>query len=109
MRVIFICRVVNSKSSRALQSSTVAVKHCGTKRIGKFAAFIALVTVKSSDKVPRHFSRKFSRSNTSRRIAVEPPQQKFLFTFAPKAEAIEAFQTERNWEAKLFFFETNQR
>ncbi len=107
--MIFICLVENSSSCRKLQFSTVAVNARGTKWIGIRASCSRRVSVKSSDTVPRQRSRTFNFSNTARLIAVEPPQQKFFAKFAPRAEAMEAFQTERNSDAKLNFLEINQR
>src|ERR1051325_10067743 len=77
--------------------------------MSSFASFIVRVTVKSSESAPFHLSRKHSRSKTSRLIAIEPPQQKFEFRFGPRAEAIEAFQTDRISEANEGFGEMNQR
>src|SRR5436190_4088217 len=77
--------------------------------MGIFAAFIARVTAKSSESVPSHFSSMSTASKTSRRIAIEPPQQKFDRVFGPRAEAIEAFQAERISEPNVGFFEMNHR
>src|SRR5688500_16880188 len=107
--VIFNWRLVNSDSSEMLQSSREGISHCGTKCIGDFASCNTRVTVKSSDTVPRHRSLTRNRSNVARRMAVEPPQQKFLSRSAPRADAIEAFHTERRCEAKLPLDGMNQR
>src|SRR5688572_32357569 len=100
VRVIFNWRLVNSNNSDALQSSREGIRHCGTKCIGNFASCKTRVTVKSSDTVPRHRSLTRNRSKVERRTAVEPPQQKFLSLRPPKADAIDAFHTERRCEAK---------
>jgi hypothetical protein len=42
-------------------------------------------------------------------IAVAPPQQKFFSLRAPRADAIEAFQTERMFDEKPPPTGTNQR
>src|SRR5688500_11102370 len=76
--VIFNCRLVNSNSSEMLQSSREGITHYCTKCIGDFASCKTRVTVKSSDTVPLHRTLTRNRSNVARRIAVEPPQQKFL-------------------------------
>ena len=69
---------------------------------------MARVTVKSSDKVPFHLSRIPSRSKTSRRIPVEPPQQKLPLMLGPSAEAIEAFHAERISEAETVLMEASR-
>ena len=84
-----------------------SVSACGTKTMGSPAAFIVRVTAKSSESVPSHFSRISIASNVSRRIANEPPQQKLDFWLGPRADAIEAFQTERISEPNVGFFEMN--
>src|SRR6185369_3487559 len=108
-RVILIWRVVNSSNSRTLQSPSEATRHCGTKKIGNPASFKTRVTRKSSETVPSQRSRTFNCSKVVRRIAVEPPQQKFLAVSAPSAEAIEPFQTDLNREANPPLKGTNQR
>src|SRR5438105_4093531 len=67
------------------------------------------VKVKSSDTVPRQRSLTLNCSKVVRRIAVEPPQQKFFFSFAPSADAIAAFQTDRRCELNPPRTGTNQR
>src|SRR5437870_2097854 len=98
-RVILIWRVVNSNSSLKSQSPTEGTRQLGVKWIGSFASFRTRVMVKSSETVPRKRSRISRRSKVVRRIAVEPPQQKFLLVSLPNAEATEAFQTPRNRDA----------
>src|SRR6185436_3276816 len=74
-----------------------------------FASCNKVVRAKSSDTVPRQFSGSPSSVNVVHRIAVDPPQQKFLSSRSPKADAIDAFQTERNCELKPPRSEINQR
>src|SRR5438874_10157110 len=109
MRVIFNCRVVNSSNPLNEQLSYEGVKHNGTNLIGRSAARSARVIAKSSDSAPRQCSRTLLCANVRRLMAVEPPQQKLLFSVSRSAEAIEAFQTERKCAARLFRAGTNQR
>src|SRR5438477_8274693 len=108
-RVIFNCRVVNSTNSWRLQLSNDGVRHCGTNLIGNPASWTARVNAKSSETVPRQCSFTLHFSKVDRLIAVDPPQQKFFFPSAPRAEAIAAFQTERKFDANPPRAGTNQR
>src|SRR5690606_14947412 len=92
-RVIFICRVVNAKSSPTEQLPNVAHIAPGTSFTPSPASCTARAITKSSERVPAHFSRISSCSNVSRRIAVDPPQAKFDVRFDPSDEATDAFQT----------------
>ena len=56
-RVIFICRVVNSKSSRNEQFSTVAAIAPGTNAMSRAASRSVRVAAKSSESVPAQRSR----------------------------------------------------
>src|SRR6266498_743707 len=77
--------------------------------MGKRAFCKTRVIVKSSETVPRQPSRTCKLSNFSRLIAVDPPQQKFFLTAAPREEVIEAFHTDRRCEAKPPWIGMNQR
>src|SRR5213075_2815887 len=108
-RVIFSCLVVNSNNSPTAQSASYNTRHRGTNLIGSFASCKTVVKVKSSETEPRHFPVTSSFSNKSLRMAVDPPQQKFLSVACPRAEVIDAFQTERSRAASETARQVNQR
>ena len=93
--MIFTCRVVNSNNSLKPQSPTEGTRQFGVKCIGSFASLSTCVSVKSSETVPRQRLLTSSFVKVVRRMAVEPPQQKFLEVSLPSAEATDAFQTLR--------------
>lgn len=94
-RVMMIWRVVNSNSSRHVQSPGDGMRHAGTKTIRKPAVRAARVTAKSSLTARSHISRTLIRSNTSLRNAIEPPQAKFR-ECGPSEVTIDAFQIDRS-------------
>src|SRR5580704_18281990 len=99
-RVINICLLVNSNSSVQVHGWTVAAKHSEQKTMGLFACCSAFVNAKSSLTAPFHASNTLTSSNVLRRIAVAPPQQKFLLGF-PSSVATAAFQAEATARASI--------
>src|SRR5208282_6462786 len=67
--------------------------HSGTKRIGRFEFRSAFVSAKSSLAAPRQKSSAPICWNVMRRIAIPPPQQKFL-RVSPSIVATDAFHVD---------------